>query len=450
MIAEIPSTVCALSTPRGQGGIAIVRMSGPDAIEYLECVFEPSTKREKFPPNVMMHGHILNHHDEILDEVLAVIFPAPHSYTREDVAEIHCHGGEICAKRIIQMLLSVGCEPAAPGEFTKRAYLNGRIDLARAEAVMQLISANSEAAARASVRQLEGGVSTFVTDISNRIVSLLALISACDDFPEEIDEEATIASVRQDIVEIRREINRRIDPEGARILREGASIVLAGRPNVGKSSVMNALLNQDRAIVTAVPGTTRDVLTEKISLGGVTAELTDTAGQHDSDDPIEQIGVSRAKNAMNNADVILIVLDAAEPLQDEDIDILSKCDERAIILLNKIDRKTVLKPDDFPDREVIKISAKENTNICSLLRALEGRITAAYDEDDLTVERHIECAKRASEALRDAVRTLDAGYPLDVISIDLDRAMESLAKITNIDPNTVLIEEIFSKFCVGK
>ena len=359
-------TIAAIATARGAGGIAIIRLSGGDAGRILRACFRPARAERAFEPRRMMYGRAVDARGETLDEAMAVWMPGPQTYTREDVAEIQCHGGDVAARRVLNRALELGARPANPGEFTERAFLNGRIDLSRAEAVMQLIGANSEAAARASVRQMEGGVSGFVREISDRILALLALIEASDDFPDEVEEQAAAPEVAQGLREIIAELDRRCDPRAARLIREGASIVLAGRPNVGKSSLMNALLHQERAIVTSVPGTTRDVLTERLTLGGVCAELSDTAGRRETDDPVERIGVDRAKQAAERADVKLIVLDASRPLDAEDALLLESADERAIVCLNKADLTWALSEADVrahTSAEIIELSARTGAGI---------------------------------------------------------------------------------------
>ena len=446
-------TVCAIATPRGAGGIAIIRVSGVLALPILRSAFRPAHASRAFEPSRMMYGHVVADDESIIDEALAVFMPGPHSYTREDVAEIHCHGGDIAARRTLSRILELGALPAGPGEFTKRAFLSGRIDLARAEAVMQLIGANSEAAARASVRQMEGGVSGFVREASQRIIDQLALIEASTDFPDEVEEEAASEQVAAGIRAIIGEITRRCDPRSARMLREGASIVLAGRPNVGKSSLMNALLNQERAIVTAIPGTTRDVLTERITIGGVTAELSDTAGQRDTLDPVEKIGVDRAKNAVGTADIVLIVIDASCALDESDRELLQNADGRTVVCLNKMDLDAQVSRaaiERLTGAEIIELSASTGQGMDVLFKALEARLSENLSEDSLTVERHIMLAQRAAESLKSALAAIEMAMPLDIVSLDLKQALESLSEITATDATEDVITEIFARFCVGK
>ena len=447
-------TIAAIATAGGAGGIAIVRVSGDRAEAILKRLFVPAGRRDTFESHRLMYGRAVDADGATLDEVMAVLMRAPASYTREDVAEIHCHGGGAGAGAVLARALELGARMAGPGEFTKRAFLNGRIDLSRAEAVMQLIGAQGQAAARASLRQLEGGVSGFVRDASEQLTGVLALIEASTDFPDEVEVEAAAGEVVGRLGKVIAALRARCDERSARVLREGASIVLAGRPNVGKSSLMNALLDQERAIVTEIPGTTRDVLTERITLGGVVAELSDTAGRRSTDDPIERIGVDRARRAAESADVVLIVLDAAEKLDDSDVELLKKADDRAIICLNKSDLRPVLDAQairELTGARIMEISAQTGQGIDALVGELTRRV--APDEEGggtLTVRRHIGLARQAAESLERAVDAVAGGLPLDTAAIDIGLALSSLMEITGENATEAVIDRVFSDFCVGK
>ena len=447
-------TIAAVATARGAGGIAIVRLSGDKAERILKAMFCPAKSRDFFESNRLMYGSAVDARGEVIDEVMAVMMRAPSTYTREDVAEIHCHGGTVSAQAVLERALELGARMAQPGEFTRRAFLNGRIDLSRAEAVMQLIGANSVAAARASVRQLEGGVSGFVREVSGRLTGLMALIEASDDFPEEVEEEAASEELVGKLRSLIEEIRLRCDPRRARLLREGASIVLAGRPNVGKSSLMNALLHQERAIVTDIPGTTRDVLTERVMLGGVMAELSDPAGLRSTEDPIERIGVDRAKLATDRADVLLIVIDSSEVLAEDDEKLIRAADDRAILLLNKTDLQPVITARQIAamtDAMVMEISAQEGTGIEALVEELSRRIAGSMEQDgQLMAERHIDIARGAVKKLETAVSAIEVGLPMDTVAIDLREALELLGQITGENATEAVIDRVFSDFCVGK
>ncbi len=329
-------TIAAIATPPGEGGIAIVRISGARAGEFLRAAFRPA-RRGEMKHGQMRYGTLTDPAGAPIDEVMAVFFRAPRSYTREDVAEIHLHGGTMCARAAMERLLSLGARAAEPGEFTYRAFMNGRVDLSEAEAIMGLIGARSQAARRASIRQLRGGVSAPIGRMREELTGLLAKIEAATDFPDEIDEDVTAKDVREGASRIRGELSRAADGRRARIVRDGASVVLCGRPNVGKSSLMNALLSADRAIVTDIPGTTRDVLTESFEIGGVRYQLSDTAGIRETADAIEKIGVTRARDALRDADCVLLVLDSSAPLTHSDQSMLAARDERYLTILNKSD-----------------------------------------------------------------------------------------------------------------
>ena len=447
-------TIAAIATASGTGGIAIVRVSGERAEAILNQIFFPAKTRESFESHRLMYGRAVDADGGMLDEVMAVLMRAPYSYTREDVAEIHCHGGGAVAGAVLKRALALGARMARPGEFTRRAFLNGRIDLSRAEAVMQLIGAQGEAAARASVRQLEGGVSGFVRGVCEKLTGVLALIEASTDFPEEVEEEAAAGRVCASLAEIAAELREKADARRARVIREGASIVLAGRPNVGKSSLMNALLEQERAIVTDIPGTTRDVLTERLNLGGVVAELSDTAGQRATDDPIERIGVDRARRATESADVVLIVLDAASELDDSDAELVKNADTRAVICLNKSDLMPVLSAQQLrkmTDEQILEISAQTGQGLSELIEELTRRVAPNEESGgQLTARRHIELAQAAADSLERAVEAIGIGLPLDTAAIDIRQALSDLTEITGENATEAVIDRVFADFCVGK
>ena len=378
---------------------------------------------------------------------MAVLMRAPRSYTREDVAEIQCHGGGAAAKKALERVLALGASPAGPGEFTKRAFMTGRIDLSQAEAVMRVVSAGGEAALRASVRELEGGVSRFVGGCRKRLNDLLALIEASNDFPDEIDEPAAARKVASEALEIAERLRAGSDEKAARIVREGLSVVLAGRPNVGKSSLLNALTGSDRAIVTDRPGTTRDVLTETITIDGARIDLSDTAGQRDTEDSVEKIGVERARAAQRSADVVLVVLDGSQPLTGEDRALLSEADGRFIIVRNKSD---LTGGGDADDADIC-VSARTGEGIDELRRMIRERAgLAELGETVMTGPRAIACAKRAAGALERAAASIEDGAPLDMASIDLWEARNALGEITGEDAGEAVIDAVFEQFCVGK
>lgn len=442
----LEDTIAALATAEGEGGIAIIRISGPDALDILKRVF---SKRGMYQPNRLYHGRVVAG-GEVLDEAMAVYMKGPRSYTREDVCEVHCHGGRIAARRALSAILAAGARAAQPGEFTKRAFLNGRIDLSQAEAVMQLVSANSEAAARAAVRQLGGGASALLRPIIERLTGLMAVIEASDDFPEEVEEDAGKREVGEGLADVIESLCGMVDERAARIVREGASIVLAGRPNVGKSSLLNALLGSERAIVTDIPGTTRDVITEKLAIGGRIAEISDTAGMRETSDVVERIGVERAARAMREADVILIVLDAREELSSEDRKLLENADARCVACVNKLDAGDKIDAELISrvyNVEAAEVSAVTGAGVSALMGVLARRIGTG--EAQLVTERHLELVRRALSALGEARAALDS-YPLDVCAVDISEALAALFEITGENAREAVIDRVFRDFCVGK
>lgn len=439
-------TICAIATGNG-GSISIVRVSGENAFSILKRCFSPAKRiKNAYAHGRMMYGTVVDANGDAIDEAMAVCFYAPSSYTTEDVCEIQMHGGDMSAQAVLRMLLSLGARMAEPGEFTRRAFLNGRIDLSEAEAVMGIVNAKSQSARRASVRQLKGGVSSGIGKARQELLSLVALISAATDFPEEIDEDVTGAKVVERAKNVVSFLKSASDRKRARIMMKGASVVLAGLPNVGKSSVMNALLSCDRAIVTDIPGTTRDVLTESVELNGVRLALSDTAGLRETDDAVEKIGVQRAKDALENADVILYVLDAAREMTDEEKENLLKTDERYIVILNKSDLESVVTYEN-----AVTLSAKTGEGMEELTKRILEKIGETdFNEDAMILPRHIECAERAVSAIERAVSWVESGMPLDFAANDLSEALEALGDITGESMNESVIDRVFQDFCVGK
>lgn len=444
-------TIAAISTAPGEGGIAIVRVSGPRAGEILAAAFHPARAGAQMRSHMLRYGTAVEENGAAIDEAMAVFMKAPNTYTREDVAEIHCHGGGACAAAVLRRVLALGARAAEPGEFTRRAYESGRIDLSRAEAVMQLVGAQGEAARRAALRQMRGGVSAFVGDAIAQLTDILSRIQAAVDFPEEVDEEAVSAEIRVEIEEIAARIERRIDPRRARILREGASVVLAGRPNVGKSSLMNALLNCERAIVTDIPGTTRDVLSERFELDGRVVRLSDTAGIRESEDSIERIGVQRAQSEVEGADAVLLVLDRSQPLTDADRELISLADERYILCLSKADLPCRLEADLPRALPAFSLSARTGEGVEALIACLKERLGAnGYEDECFTVERQARLAREAADTLRGCAQALKDGFSPDVISPELLNVCNLLDNVTGRDASEAVISAIFANFCVGK
>ena len=445
-------TIAAQATAAGEGGIAIVRVSGDACQTILARVFRPLNGRP-LENRMLTFGHVVDG-EEIVDEAMAVLMRAPHSYTREDVAEIQCHGSDALVRRILYLLLRAGARMAGPGEFTCRAFMNGRIDLAQAEAVMRMIRAGSERAMRSAIRQMEGGVSAFVRHAREEIIALLAEIAAAIDFPDEVEESETAQAVHARCAATAKRLRESCNTRAGRIEDEGLRVVLAGRPNAGKSSLLNALLEEERAIVTDIPGTTRDTLTEAVQMGGVRVHLTDTAGLREASDAVERIGVARAKKALEQADVRLLVIDGSQPFSDEDKKTLMGLDPHAVVLtkgdLNAIVDETQIEA-AFPGVECIAVCAVTGEGLDALREVIlsfapqEGEESAA-----LSQARHAQAALRACDALEEAMRAIDDGMPLDVCAVDLSAALDALGEITGETMNEEVISQVFARFCVGK
>ena len=437
-------TIAALATAPGEGGIAIVRVSGPEAERMLSALFAP---KRPFESHRMVYGHIVSG-GETVDECMAVLFRAPKSYTREDVAEIHLHGGEWAARATLEALYGLGARAAEPGEFTRRAFMNGRIDLSRAEAVMALISAQGARAARAAVRQLDGGVSAFIRDAQGAVLSLLSGAAAAIDYPEEITWEEAAADLERGARALAEKLDAACDERGSRIAAQGLEAVLCGRPNVGKSSLLNALSRREAAIVTDIPGTTRDVVRADVMIDGLTVHFSDTAGLREGEDPIERIGVSRARQAIAGADVVLAVLNAAENLTQEDRELLRDTQGAPrIVVLNQCDRETVLRAEDFEN--AVSVSARTGEGVAELEKRVAA-FGAGAGESALTQRRHMDLAREAARSLRAAADACRRGETVDLAVIEVQQALSALGRVTGEQVDEKLIDEIFSRFCVGK
>lgn len=458
---KITDTIAAISSAAGNSGIGIIRVSGDEAIEVVDKIFRPANKNKKLA-NVESHtvhyGHIMDG-DKTLDQVLVIVMKNPHSYTGEDTVEIDCHGGMLILKKVLDLVLKNGARTAEPGEFTKRAFLNGRIDLSQAEAVMDLINSKNDFALNSSIEQLKGGVSDAIKDIRKDIIYHIAFIESALDDPEHIsldgyDEEIT-EMINENIDKISKLVN---SFDNGRIMKEGIKTVILGKPNAGKSSLLNLMLGEDRAIVTDIEGTTRDTLEENINFNGLSLKIIDTAGIRDTEDLVERIGVNKAKEIAKEGDLIIYVVDGSRELDDNDREIIKLInDKQAIILVNKSDMDTVINIDELKkdsNRDVILFSAKNGEGMDQLEEEIRnmfysGKVTY-NDQVYITNARHKEALENALESLKQVKNSVDAGMPEDFYSIDLMDAYTDLGLIIGESVEDDLVNEIFSKFCMGK
>ncbi|VHK59718.1 tRNA uridine-5-carboxymethylaminomethyl(34) synthesis GTPase MnmE [Streptococcus pyogenes] len=450
-------TITAISTPLGEGAIGIVRLSGTDALAIAQSVFK-GKNLEQVASHTINYGHIINPKTgTIIDEVMVSVMLAPKTFTRENVVEINTHGGIAVTNEILQLLIRQGARMAEPGEFTKRAFLNGRVDLTQAEAVMDIIRAKTDKAMTIAVKQLDGSLSQLINDTRQEILNTLAQVEVNIDYPEYDDvEEMTTALLREKTQEFQSLLESLLrTAKRGKILREGLSTAIIGRPNVGKSSLLNNLLREDKAIVTDIAGTTRDVIEEYVNIKGVPLKLVDTAGIHETDDLVEQIGVERSKKALQEADLVLLVLNASEKLTDQDRALLNLSqDSNRIILLNKTDLEQKIELEQLPD-DYIPISVLTNQNI----NLIEDRINQLFFDNAGLVEqdatylsnaRHISLIEKAVQSLEAVNDGLALGMPVDLLQVDLTRTWEILGEITGDAAPDELITQLFSQFCLGK
>ena len=445
-------TIAAIATAPGNGGIGIVRISGPDAEKILREVFVPAGGDREFPASHRMVYGLLKDGREIVDECMAVLMRAPRSYTREDVAEIQLHGGSFVVNRALGLCLGKGARLAEPGEFTRRAFLNGRVDLSRAEAVMEMIMARGEQEHKAAVRQLNGGASSFIREFADELADLQAGLAACIDYPEEISDEEGAGTLSEGLKQLIRRLEDAMDEHASRLIHQGLQVALFGRPNVGKSSLLNALLGEDRAIVTEIPGTTRDTVCGEMTVGGVRVVITDTAGIHETEDPVEKIGVERSEKARKQADTALLVIDGSEKLTTEDIELIRKYEEPGAIVINKSDLPVAVTAEEIKriraEAVCLTVCAKEPESLKPILAYLK-QFAEVSDQVALTQPRHLDAARRAVSHMKDALATLE-NYTPDVAATDLQAAQSALSEITGENADEKLLDHVFSRFCVGK
>lgn len=450
-------TIAAISTAVGESGVSIIKLSGDQAKSIVSKIFMLKNNKSFMDqkPWTMAYGHIMNFEKEIIDEVIVSFFKGPRSFTAEDVVEINCHGGRVPAEMVLNQVFLAGARPAEPGEFTKRAFLNGRIDLSQAEAVIDIIQSKTELSMKTALANSEGKLSKEVREIRNRILNLLAFIEVTVDFPEEDLEFTTGSEVSQKLEVLIEELKHLLKTaEEGKILREGLSIVIVGKPNVGKSSILNALLNENRAIVTDIAGTTRDIIEEYLNIEGIPIRITDTAGIRETDDIVEKLGVDRSKSKIQEADLIIFVLDRSRPLDQEDKDIIAFIENRkSITLLNKTDLEERLIIDRELLGEHIEVSALNGFGMEELKTKIkEMFFHGSIEVSDLMVtnHRHKEALIRALEKLIIAKIAIDQGISLDLAAIDLNAAWNYFGEITGDTLSEDLVEKIFSDFCIGK
>ncbi len=450
-------TIAAISTPRGIGGIAVIRMSGKDAIEIADKIFKGKAPLASAKTHTVHYGFIIDESGQKVDEVLAMVMRAPNTFTREDVVEISTHGGMRASNAVLREIIRAGAYPAEGGEFTKRAFLNGRIDLSRAEAVIDIINAKTELAAKNALAQAEGTLFRGIEDIRKRLVALAASIQVSIDYPdEELDEVTNDEILAKILVEKESVASLLATSQSGRVITEGILTAIVGKPNVGKSSLLNCLAHEERAIVTEIAGTTRDVIRETVNLDGVMLKLLDTAGIRKTDDAVEKIGVQKSLRSIEEADLVLVILDSEEGLTETDCEILEDTESRnRIILVNKSDICECGFEYELPQNEpIIKISAKTGAGIGELSQLLKEKYNLGEigqnDACVITNMRHVAALTRAKDALGRMEKTLLSGEPTDLATIDLNIAIDSLGEITGETVSEDIVDSIFHNFCVGK
>ena len=453
-------TIAAIATPVGEGGIGIIRISGEKSKDILDKIFRRPSQGE-LEGRKLTYGHIKDPDTgAILDEVLAVFMKGPKTYTAEDVVEINCHGGTIPLKRVLQLVLSQGARMAEPGEFTKRAFLNGRLDLSQAEAVIDVIRAKTDKSFDVAMDTLTGAVSETVGSIRKNLVDILVNLTVNIDYPDEDIEEVNYRQLSQSLNQVDDDIQLLLEgSKTGKIIREGVNIAIIGKPNVGKSSLMNNLLREARAIVTEIPGTTRDTIEEYINIKGIPVKITDTAGIRETQDIIEKIGIEKSKKSFNQADLVIFIVDITRPLDEEDRGILSRIrTENTLVIMNKQDQENRLDPEDekqirseFKCMDVSMKNMKDTMRIEEeIYQMVTGGNVTVDNRNIITNARHIEALNKAHSSIGDAIGATEAGEPFEIIEIDVSSAYEYLGFITGESVNQDIIDQVFSRFCLGK
>lgn len=454
-------TIAAISTATGEAGIGIVRMSGEDSVEIAEKVFRHIGNKNltEIKNRMMSYGHIIDENEKVIDEVLIVKMMAPNTYTRENMVEIYTHGGIISVRRVLNLLLDNGARIAEAGEFTKRAFLNGRLDLSQAEAVIDIIKAKTDESFDQSIKQLEGSLTGIITEISDEVTKMMGIIIANIDFPEDDVEEYQYETLLNDAKKVKENINSLIEGSSrGRLLRDGINTVILGKPNVGKSSLLNAMLRYEKAIVTDIPGTTRDIIEDYVNLDGILLKITDTAGIRETEDKVEAIGVSRAVKSIEGADLVIAIFDGSEKFDENDEEILKLLEgKKSIVLVNKADLESKNTDEElknfFGNRDYMNVSIKKGT-----ILDIENKIKDMFFSGDLKAKeefyinnlRHVRALKEAVKFIDSAIEGLETREFLDCIEVDLRGALDELGNITGETTTEDILDKVFSEFCIGK
>lgn len=452
-------TIAAISTPRGEGGIGIVRLSGDESLGILSKIFKPKSKKDvkDIKSYTINYGHIYDG-EELIDEVLVSIMKAPNTYTREDIVEINCHGGYLITQKVLELVLKNGAKIAEPGEFTRRAFLNGRLDLTQAEAVIDLIHGKTDKSISLSLNNLRGDLRDQINHLKKILLDVAAHVNVVLDYPEEGVDEPIPEHLIIELHNVKNTITKLVESyDKGKMIKEGIKTAIVGKPNVGKSSLLNSILREERAIVTSIAGTTRDTIEEIINIKGIPLIMVDTAGIRKTQDEVENIGVQKSKKMLKEADLVLFVLDSSRDFSDEDREIYDSIEsEKVIGILNKIDMEKKLDITNLTKvKKWIEISALENIGIDTLENEIYNFILSENIEDSsekliITNIRHKSALEKTKKSIENIFETIDMGYPMDLIAVDLNDALDSLSEVTGEISSEDLLDHIFSNFCVGK